>query len=170
MKQINNFLLERLVISKKDKKLPYITQEFICEDIDHSDEYELFGKIGFEYEGEVYNGLCEVYGFDSLTFKRTCTCVIFLDEDSVNKLRKDTALSRIPVEIEKQLASITNLPDKITKAHVWNYTEYIEDINHGGVGSCVNKENVNIFIDWLHFFTDFTGKKFLHYDDIFYLK
>ena len=54
--------------------------------------------------------------------------------------------------------------------HVWTYDEYVEDINHGGVGSCVNKDNVDEFIDWLKYFTEYTGKKFFSYDRSFYVK
>lgn len=172
MKQINNFLLERLVISKKDKKLPYIKPLFKCSDDYHPDEYEMFGDIKFEYNDKVYEGLCEVYGFDSTQSNsgRICTAVVFMDETNANELRKDSSVSRLPAEVEKEFAKLNNLQDKITKMHVWTYEEYIEDINHGGVGSCVNKDNVDEFIDWLKYFTEYTGKKFLHYDDIFYLK
>lgn len=172
MKTINNFLLERLVLSKNDEKLPYIKQLFNCIDDYNSNDYEMFGDIKFEYNGKVYEGLCEVYGFDSTQLKsgRLSTAVIFMDEDSASKLRKDTTFSRLPIEVEKEFAKLTNLPDKITKMHVWTYDEYITDINHGGVGSCVNKDNVDEFIDWLKYFTEYTGKKFFSYDRSFYVK
>lgn len=172
MKSIKQHILERLVLSKNSEKLPYIKELFKCFDDYHPDDYEMFGDIKFEYNSKVYEGLCEVYGFDNSQSNtgRTCTAVVFMDEDSANELRKDSSVSRLPIEVEKEFAKLNNLPDKITKMHVWTYDEYIEDINHGGVGSVVNKDNVDEFIDWLNYFTEYTGKKFYSYDDSFYLK
>lgn len=172
MKSIKQHILERLVLSKKSEKLPYIKQLFNCIDDYNPDDYEMFGDIKFEYNGKVYEGLCEVYGFDSTQSKtgRLSTAVIFMNEYSASELRKDTTFSRLPIEVEKEFAKLNNLPDKITKMHVWTYEEYITDINHGGVGSCVNKDNVDEFIDWLKYFTEYTGKKFYSYDKSFYLK
>lgn len=172
MKTINNFLLERLVLSKNGENLPYIKTLFKCIDDYNPDDYEMFGNIKFKYNDKIYEGLCEVYGFNSRLSnnRRKCTAVVFLNEDKANELREDTTLSRLPAEIEKEFAKLNNLEDKITKMHVWTYDEYINDINHGGVGSCVNKDNVDEFIDWLKYFTDYTGKKFYSYDQSFYLK
>ena len=172
MKTINNFLLERLVLSKNVEKLPYIKILFECIDDSNPDDYESFGDIKFEYNGKVYEGICQVYGFSSSQSNngRVCTTVVFIDSHSLNELRRDSTFSRLPLEIEKEFAKLNNLPDKITKMHVWGYDEYIEDINHGGVGSCVNKDNIDEFIDWLKYFTEYTGKKFYSYDESFYLK
>ena len=172
MKSIKQHILERLVLSKKSEKLPIIKPLFECFDDSFPDEYEMFGDIRFEYNGKIYEGLCEVYGFDNRHGKngRLCTAVVFIDEDSANELRKSSLFSRLPIEVEKEFDKINNLPDKITKMHVWTYDEYIADINHGGVGSCINKDNVDEFIDWLKYFTEYTGKKFYSYDDSFYLK
>ena len=174
MKTINKFLLERLILNKNTEKLPHIKLLFECIDDSNPDDYEMFGDIKFEYNGKVYEGLCDVYGyhFDSTQSNnsRICTAVVFIDEDSANELRKDSTFSRLPIEVEKKFAKLNNLQDKITKMHVWSYDEYIDDINHGGVGSCVNKDNVDEFIDWLKYFTEYTGKKFYSYDDSFYLK
>ena len=174
MKSIKQHILERLVLSKNSEKLPHIKELFKCIDDYNPNDYEIFGDIKFEYNGKVYEGLCEVYGYDfdskQPSSKRQSTAVVFIDDDSANELREDTTLSRLPIEIEKEFAKLNNLEDKITKMHVWTYEEYVEDINHGGVGSCVNKENVDEFIDWLKYFTEYTGKKFYSYDDSFYLK
>lgn len=172
MKSIKQHIFERLVLSKKSEKLPYIKELFKCIDDYNPDDYEMFGDIKFEYNGKVYEGLCEVYGFDSTQVKggRVSTAVVFMDDDNANELRKDSTFSRLPIEVEKEFTKLTNLPDKITKMHVWTYNEYITDINHGGVGSCVHEDNVEEFIDWLKYFTEYTGKKFYSYDRSFYLK
>lgn len=173
MKSIKQHILERLVLSKSTKNLPYIKPLFKCIDDNNSDDYELFGNIKFKYNDKIYEGLCEVYGygFDNkqLNNTRKSTVVVFIDENDANELRKDTNLTRLPIEIEKEFAKLNNLEDKITKMHVWSYDEYIKDINDGGVGSCVNKDNVDEFIDWLKYFTEYTGKKFYSYDESFYL-
>ena len=144
MKSIKQHILERLVLSKSTKNLPYIKTLFKCIDDYNLNDYEMFGDIKFEYNDKIYEGLCEVYGFDSTQVKnrRIGTAVVFMDENNANELRKDSTFSRLPIEVEKEFAKLNNLEDKITKMHVWSYEEYIKDINDGGVGSCVNKDNV----------------------------
>lgn len=172
MKSIKQHILERLVLSKNSENLPYIKPLFECFDDSFPDDYESFGDIKFEYNGKIYAGLCTIYGFTSTRANkdRVCTVVVFMDDDSAGELRKNSTFSRLPIEVEKEFGKLNNLPDKITKMHVWTYDEYITDINHGGVGSCINKDNADEFIDWLKYFTDYTGKKFYSYDKSFYVK
>lgn len=171
MKTIKQHILERLVLSKENNKLPFIKSLFRCDDDSIDGDYEMFGVISFEYNDKVYESICELYAFDNTMLNtRSCTLIMFANEEDTEELRKETKNSRLPYEVEKQLSKLTNLPDKITKAHVWTFDEYITDINDGGVGTCVNKDNVNEFIDWLKYFTEYTGKKFYSYSPSFYIK
>ena len=158
MKQINKYIIEKLQISKAKN------QDSIDFDITFDSINNMIFYCKFYING--YDGLCQITVH---TVNKKWGLIVYTDDETFAKFKlKGTEKSMHPFLVKKFVPfvkeyvefEINDYPDM---SLCMTYDKYVENVNTSNT-THLPKQAAKKFVEWLHYFTDYTGKNFASYN------
>jgi len=157
MKQINKYITEKLKISK-DKR-----QDSIEFDITYDSINNMMFYCKFYIDG--YAGLCQIT--IHVTDKKW-GLIVYTNDETFTKFRlRGTEKSMHPFLVHKFVPLIKEyvefeINDYPNMSICMTYDKYVENVNTNTTQ--LPKQAAKKFVEWLHYFADYTGKSFASYN------